>query len=189
MLTTKYADETETRTTHWMMPEMANPMGNIFGGQIMALIDAIAYICAARYANNEQCVTAAMDRLDLHEAVHVGELLTLVARITRTGRSSMDVEINAYAETIGTGQVRLTHTSYLRMVSLQNGKSAEVPRLVCRTALDKARFLQASMRQELQGRYREERDRFVDEFAMMDDAQLDALMAASASAGASGLIK
>ena len=183
MLTTKYADETEVRTTHWMMPEMANPMGNIFGGQIMALVDTIAYMCAARYAANPQCVTAAMDRLDLHEAVHVGELLTLVARITRTGRSSMDVEINAYAENIETGHVRLTHTSYLLMVSLKDGKSAEVPRLVCRTALDKARFLQAQLRQEMQARYRQERDRFVDEFALMDDAQLDTLMTARASAG------
>lgn len=187
MAAIKYADETEVRTTHWMMPDMANPMGNIFGGQIMALIDAIAYMCAARYANNGKCVTAAMDRLDLHEAVHVGELLTLVARITRTGRSSMDVEVTCYAENIDMGQVRLTHTSYLRMVSLRNGTSAEVPRLVCRTALDKARFLQASMRHELQDRHRHERERFVDEFAMMDDAQLDALIAAVHNVNSTGV--
>ena len=174
----KYADESEVRTTHWMMPDMANPMGNIFGGQILAMVDTIAYMCAARYAANPQCVTAAMDRLDLHEAVHVGELLTLVARITRTGRSSMDVEINAYAENIETGHVRLTHTCYLLMVSLKDGKPAEVPQLVCRSSLDKARFVHAKMRQEMQARYRQERDRFVDAFATMDDAQIDALVAA-----------
>lgn len=184
MPTTKNADETELRATHWMMPEMANPMGNIFGGQIMAMIDSIAYMCAARYANNPYCVTAAMDRLDLHEAVHVGELLTLVARVTRTGRSSMDVEVNVYAEDIKTGQQRLTHTCYLLMVSRKDGKATEVPRLVCRTPLDKARFLQASLRQDMQAQYRLEQERFVDSFAMMDDAQLDVLIAERESRGA-----
>lgn len=185
MPATKFADETELRATHWMMPEMANPMGNIFGGQIMAMIDSIAYMCAARYANNPFCVTAAMDRLDLHEAVHVGELLTLIARVTRAGRSSMDVEVNAYAENVETGQLRLTHTCYLLMVSRKEGKAAEVPRLVCRTQLDKARFLQASLRQDMQAHYRQEQERFVDAFATMDDAQLDALIAEREHRGAS----
>jgi uncharacterized protein (TIGR00369 family) len=177
MRISKYADETEVRTTHWMMPEMANPMGNIFGGQIMALVDTIAYMCAARYAANRVCVTAAMDRLDLHEPVHVGELLNLIARVTYAGRSSMEIEINVYAENLETSQLRLTHTCYLTMVSLNDGTSATVPQLICRTSVDKARYLQAKMRREMGMRYRQERDRFVDEFAMMDDAQLDALLA------------
>lgn len=177
----KYADETEMRTTHWMMPEMANPMGAIFGGQIMALVDSIAYMCAARYATNKVCVTAAMDRLDLHEAVYVGELLTLIARITYVGHSSMDVEVNAYAETVETDQLRLTHTCYLRMVSLKDGKPSAVPHLRCRYAVDKARYLQAKMRRNMEAQYRQERDQFVDAFAMMDDAQLDALIAADSS--------
>lgn len=173
----KYADETEMRTTHWMMPEMANPMGAIFGGQIMALVDSIAYMCAARYATNKVCVTAAMDRLDLHEAVYVGELLTLIARVTYVGRSSMDIEVTAYAETVETGQLRLTHTCNLMMVSLKDGKASQIPRLICRTAVDKARYLQAKMRRKMEKQYRLERDQFVDAFAMMDDTQIDALMA------------
>jgi acyl-CoA hydrolase len=160
-----------------MMPEMANPIGAIFGGQIMALVDIIAYMCAARYAANRVCVTAAMDRLDLHEPVHVGELLNLIARITHAGRSSMEVEVNVYAEHVETGQLRLTHTCYLTMVSLKDGKPAEVPRLICRTTVDKARYLQTKMRREMGKRYRQERDQFVDEFATMDDAQLDRLIA------------
>jgi acyl-CoA hydrolase len=178
MRASKYADETEIRTTHWMMPEMANPMGNIFGGQIMALVDTIAYMCAARYAANRVCVTAAMDRLDLHEPVHVGELLNLIARVTYAGRSSMEVEVNVYAENLETSQLRLTHTCYLTMVSLKDSTSAEVPRLVCRTSVDKARYLQTRMRREMGMRYRQERDRFVDEFALIDDTRLDALVAA-----------
>lgn len=178
----KDADTTEVRTTHWMMPEMANPMGDIFGGQIMAMVDTIAYMCAARYAANHSCVTAAMDRLDLHEPVHVGELLNLVARVVYAGRSSMEIEVNVYAENLATSELRLTHTCYLTMVSLKDGASAEVPRLVCRTSVAKARYLQAKLRREIGSRYRQERDRFVDEFAMMGDAQLDALIAAEGHA-------
>jgi len=52
-----------------------------------------------------------------------------------------------------------------------------VPRLVCRASVAKARYLQAKLRREIGLRYRQEGDRFVDEFAMMDVAQLDALIA------------
>ena len=38
-------------------------------------------------------VTAAVDRVDFHEPIHVGELLHVVARIVYVGRSSMEVEI------------------------------------------------------------------------------------------------
>jgi len=106
----KDADTTEIRTTHWMMPEMANPVGDIFGAQMIAMVDTIAYMCAARYAANRSCVTAAMDRLDLQEPLHVGELLNVVARVVYAGRSSMEIEVKVYVENLETSELRLTHT-------------------------------------------------------------------------------
>lgn len=172
----KYADETEVRATQLMTPETANFFGNVHGGVVLRLVDNYAYVCAARYAGTV-CVTAAVDRVDFYEPVHVGELLTLVARINTVGRSSLEVEINVYAEDIPTGAVRHTNSCHLTMVALKDGKPTPVPRLVCRTREDKARCIQAKMRRERGLQYREERDRFLQQFETMDDAELDALLA------------
>jgi uncharacterized protein (TIGR00369 family) len=172
----KYADETEVRAAQLMTPDLANHFGNVHGGQVMHLVDNIAYVCAARYCGGV-AVTAAVDRIDFHEPIHVGELLQVLARIVCVGRSSMEVEITLHAEDIPTGNVRHTNTCHFTMVALKDGKPTEVPRLVCRTRADKSRFIQARMRREMGLRYREERDRFSKQFEELDDAALDELIA------------
>lgn len=178
----KYADETEIRAAQLMGQEWANFFGNVHGGHVLHLVDNIAYACAARYAQTV-CVTASVDRVDFHEPIHVGELLNLVARITYVGRSSMEVEINVFAENLTTGAVRHTNSCHLTMVALKNGKPAEVPRLVCRNREDKARFIQAKMRREMGFRYREERDRFLAQFEEMPDEELDRAIGAEQPPG------
>lgn len=172
----KYADETEVKVAELMTPERANFFGNVHGGHVLSQVDNIAYVCAARYSRMV-CVTAAFDRVDFHEPIHVGELVTFVARITYVGRSSMEVEINVYAEDITTGVARHTNSCHVTMVALRDGKPAQVPRLECRTREDKVRFIQALMRRDLSLRYRTERDTFLTGVDAMSDAELDALIA------------
>jgi acyl-CoA hydrolase len=172
---TKFADETEVRSSQLMTPETVNFFGKVHGGHVLRLMDNHAYVCAARYAGTV-CVTAAVDRVDFYEPINVGELLTLVARINYVGRSSMEVEIDVYAEDIPMGLVRHTNTCQITMVSLVDGKPQPVPRLIPRTREDKARYIQAKMRREMSLKYREERDRFLEQFSGMSDEELDALI-------------
>ena len=172
----RYADDTEMSAAQLMTPEWANFSGNVHGGSVLRLVDDIAYVCAMRYAATV-CVTAAVDRVDFHEPIQVGNLLRLTARICHAGRTSMEVEINIFAEDITTGNARHTNTCYFTMVALVDGLPAPVPRLVCRTREDKARYIQAKIRRMLGQRYREERDRFREQYQAMDDAALDAEIA------------
>jgi uncharacterized protein (TIGR00369 family) len=172
----KHADETEVKVAQLMTPEWANFAGTVHGGFVLRLVDNIAYVCAARYAGMP-AVTAAVDRVDFYEPIHVGELLHAVARIEYVGRTSMEVGIDLYAEEIPTGKTRHTNSCHLTMVAVRDGKPAAVPRLVCRTREDKARSIQAKMRREMGLRYREERDAFLQRYVDMDDAALDALIA------------
>src|SRR5207244_6348781 len=120
----------------------------------------------------------AVDRVDFHEPVRVGELLQVTARINYVGRTSMEVEIDVFAEDITTGNQRHTNSCHLTMVALKDGKPTPVPRLVCRTREDKARYIQAKMRRHMGIQYREERDKFLAQYAAMNDVELDALLAA-----------
>ncbi len=172
----KFADESGVRVSQLMTPEFANFFGNVYGGSVIALADNTAYVCAARYSGNPTCVTAALDRIDFHEPVQVGELLNLVARIVYVGRTSMEVEVTIYAENIPTGAVRHTNSCHIAMVALKDGRPTPVPRLICRTREDKARYIQAKMRRELSRRSQEERDRFLDQYDRMSDDELDRLI-------------
>lgn len=172
----KYADVSEVKVSQLMTLEWANIFGSVHGGRVLHLVDNIAYVCAARYSGNP-CVTAAVDRVDFHEAIHVGELLHLTARINYVGKSSLEVEIDVHAEDITSGAVRHTNSCHFTMVALKDGKPVRVPRLVCRTREDKARYIQAKMRRELGIQYREERNRFIHQFDEMTDAELDELIA------------
>lgn len=173
--TEKFADETEVRAAQLMGTEFANIFGNVHGGQVLHLVDNIAYVCAARYAQTV-CVTASVDRVDFYQPIHVGELLHLVARVCYVGRTSIEVEINVYAENIAAGTTRHTNTCHYTMVSLKDNKPNPVPRLICRTREDKARFIQAKMRREMGLKYRQDRDAFLAQFAQFDDTELDALL-------------
>lgn len=177
----RYADETEVRAAQLMTSEWANFFGNVHGGQVLHLVDNIAYVCAARYSRTV-AVTASVDRVDFHEPIHVGELLHLLARIVYVGRSSMEVEITVHAENIPTGAVRHTNTCHFTMVALKDNRPTRVPRLICRTREDKARYIRARMRRERGLRYREERGRFMEQFEAMSDTELDALIDAGEQA-------
>lgn len=57
-----------------MLPQDANPAGNVHGGVIMKLIDTAAAVVASRHAQSNT-VTASIDRIDFHNPVFVGDLL------------------------------------------------------------------------------------------------------------------
>jgi acyl-CoA hydrolase len=172
----KYADQTEVKAAQLMTPEYANFLGAVHGGHVLRLVDNIAYVCAARFAGNTVCVTAAVDRVDFYKPIRVGELLNLTARINYAGRTSVEVEVDVHAEDIPTGTVRHTNSCHFTMVSLVDGKPTPVPKLVCRTREDKARYIQAKMRREMGLKYRQERDAFLHQFDAMSDEELDALI-------------
>jgi uncharacterized protein (TIGR00369 family) len=171
----KFADETEVRVSELMLPHHANALGNVHGGEMLKLVDSLAYVCAARFCGG-LCVTAAVDRVDFHEPIFVGELLTLVARVVYAGRTSMDVEIEVFAEDIPSGRVRETHRCHGPRVQLKDGRPAPVPRLVCRTREDRLRYAQALLRREVVRHQRAERERLREMLEGMSDEEAGRLL-------------
>lgn len=79
-----------------MMPKDTNAQGTIFGGVILSLIDQAAFVEALRQANHRYG-TVAMDRVEFHEPVHVGDILSLWAETIRIGRTSVRVHVEVRA--------------------------------------------------------------------------------------------
>ncbi len=150
-------DELPPRTlsqTVLMTPETANFAGNVHGGHLLKVLDQVAYSCASRFARH-YCVTAAVDGVWFRRAVHVGELVTFLASVNYTGRTSIEVGIRVEAEDILSGGRRHTTSCYFVMVALdENGKAMPVPQFEPVTDLEKARWAKAEQRraQRLAGR-------------------------------------
>ncbi len=131
-----------------MIPQDANPAGNVHGGVIMKLIDTAAAVAATRHARSN-VVTASIDRLDFHHPVYVGDLLFLKASLNMTGRTSMEVGVRVEAENVITGEVRHTASAYLTFVALEdNGRPREVPPLLVEAEEEVRRNREARIRKE-----------------------------------------
>ena len=131
-----------------MNPEDANPAGNVHGGAIMKLIDNAAGCAAARHARSN-VVTASIDRLDFHNPVFVGDLVTLKASLNFVGKTSMELGVRVEAENLMTGQIRHTASAYLTFVALDsNGRPLPLSSLVLETDEEKRRNQEAKDRRK-----------------------------------------
>jgi len=143
----KRISESQVTLSQLMLPEHANPVGNVHGGVLMKLMDEAGGLCAARHARRPS-VTVAVDSLTFLEPVHVGDLVTFTARLTYVGHTSMEVEVRVEAEEILTGRRRLTNQAYVVYVALgSDGRPAEVPPLILETQDEQRRYEQGRQRQ------------------------------------------
>lgn len=140
-----------------MTPDKANFSGNVHGGTILKYLDEVAYACASRYAGR-YVVTLSVDQVVFRQPIHVGELVTFLAAVNYTGRSSMEIGIKVITEDIRTKVVRHTNSCFFTMVALDDEKKpVKVPTLVPRTDEEKRRYKDAlerrAIRAELAERY------------------------------------
>ena len=132
-----------------MSPDMANFSGNVHGGAILKLLDQAAYACAARYAGR-YVVTLSVDQVTFLQPIHVGELVTLLASVNYTGRSSMEIGIKVITENIREQVVRHANSCYFTMVAVdQHGKPVAVPPLALNNDEQRCRFAAAEQRKAM----------------------------------------
>jgi acyl-CoA hydrolase len=129
--------------TTFVMPHMQNVRGDLFGGELMALVDQAAAVAAIRHAGGP-AVTASIERVDFRERIPVGALVSCVATVDYVGNSSMDITVEVYSERVSSGEKRHTHTAHVVFVAVDDeGKPKRVPRLVPETEDERARYARA----------------------------------------------
>jgi len=132
-----------------MTPDMANFAGYVHGGTILKLLDQVAYACASRYASR-YVVTMSVDQVIFRERIHVGELVTFLAAVNLTGRSSMEIGIKVVAEDIRSQAQRHVNSCYFTMVAVDDdGRPIAVPMLEPGTDKERERFDEAVLRKKL----------------------------------------
>jgi uncharacterized protein (TIGR00369 family) len=139
----------ELAMTVLMTPAMANFSGNVHGGDLLKLLDQVAYACASRYAGS-YVVTLSVDQVTFKQPIHVGELVTFLASVNHVGRTSMEVGIKVVAEDIRTRSVRHTNSCYFTMVAMgEDKKPVVVPPLSLDNDTQRRRFGEAEIRKKM----------------------------------------
>lgn len=138
--------------TQIVMPHMQNVLGDLFGGNLMALVDQAAAVAAIRHAGGP-AVTASIDRVDFRERIAVGALVTCMATVDYVRNTSMDITVEVYAENVATGVRRHTHTAHCVFVAIdEHRKPKRVPRLIPGTPEEHQRYDRAKAHCEKFGR-------------------------------------
>jgi acyl-coenzyme A thioesterase 7 len=94
-----------------MLPDDANPAGNVHGGSILRLIDECSIICASRHVtqsvhvrsehNAPLTALARIDRVNFENPMHIGDLAQVDAKVVGTGTKSMEIQVSKVKTVLG----------------------------------------------------------------------------------------
>jgi acyl-CoA hydrolase len=132
-----------------VLPQDANPLGNILGGRVMHLVDIAAAIAAHRHSNS-YVVTASVDYVDFRNPIRVGELIILKSSVNRVFRTSMEVGVKVFSENVLSGERKHTTSAYVTFVAIdETGQPKPAPALLPESAEDRRRYRDALARRRI----------------------------------------
>lgn len=125
-----------------------NRVARLFGGQLMSWIDVIGAVAARRYAH-AAVTTACVDNLSFIAPAYLNDTLVQEARVTWTGRTSMEVRIDSYVEQMD-GSRQMVNRAYAVFVALdENDQPVPVPPFTPETEEEKAEYQAALERRRI----------------------------------------
>lgn len=145
----KAAIESKAVSTHIVLPDDTNTLGNLMGGRLMYWMDVIAAVSAHRHCGRV-VVTASVNNISFNEPIRLGDFVTLEAKVSRAFGSSMEVFIDVIVEDHTNSTVKKCNEAIFTFVAVdQVGHAIEVPPLIPETESEKQRYDAALRRKQL----------------------------------------
>jgi len=110
------------------MPADVNQNGDVFGGWIMAQVDVAGAIPAMRRARG-RVATVSVNSFLFKQPVSVGDIVSFYGEIVETGKTSIKVNVEVYAERNPTDPVivKVTEATLTYVAITQQGVKRELP--------------------------------------------------------------
>lgn len=135
--------------TEIVLPNDTNSLGNMMGGRLLHLMDKCAAISAQRHTNRV-CVTAAVDNVEFQSAIREGEIVVVESRVNRAFRTSMEVELNVWAENPREETRRKCNRAFYTFVAIdEEGSTVPIPNIDPQTESEKQRYQAAAKRRDI----------------------------------------
>jgi acyl-CoA hydrolase len=80
-----------------VFPNTTNHYDTLFGGTALKFMDEVAFISATRFAK-KRMVTISSDKINFNKAIPSGTIIELVARVSKVGRTSLEVIVDIFLE-------------------------------------------------------------------------------------------
>jgi len=124
--TTKKAEEIQNWTM--VFPNQANPNGNMFGGDLLAIMDTTAAMAAKRYSQLDVS-TVTVEAVHFAKPFMVGDNIKTTAKVVSVGNTSMMVKAEAFKDT-GEDRLEKCVSAYFNLVAFdKNRRPTQVPEL------------------------------------------------------------
>ncbi len=138
-----------TILTDIVLPSETNPIGNMFGGELLARMDRAASISARRHSRRI-VVTASVNHVAFNKMIPVGSVVTVEAKVSRAFKTSMEVYMDVWIEDRESGiKSKANEAIYTFVAVNEMGVPMEVPEIIPETELEKERFAAALRRKQL----------------------------------------
>ncbi|OAD91134.1 MULTISPECIES: acyl-CoA thioesterase [Flavobacteriaceae] len=145
----KTPQQSLTIYTDMVLPSETNPIGNMFGGELLARMDRAASIAARRHSRRI-VVTASVNHVAFNKMIPLGSVVTVEAKVSRAFKSSMEVYMDVFIEDRESGERSLSNEAIYTFVAVDEmGNPVRVPEIVPETELEKKRFVAALRRKQL----------------------------------------
>jgi acyl-CoA hydrolase len=145
----KYPKDSKTIITDLVLPSETNPIGNMFGGELLARMDRAASIAARRHSRRI-VVTASVNHVAFNKMIPLGSVVTVEAKVSRAFKSSMEVFMDVWIEDRENGMRSKANEAIYTFVAVDEvGNTVPVPELIPETELEKERFDAALRRRQL----------------------------------------
>ena len=147
--------ESQSEMVEIVLPNDANPLGNLLGGRLMHLIDIAGALACHRHSRS-YVVTASTDHLDFLAPVHVGDLLILRSSVNRVFHTSMEAGVKVWVENYIAGTKRHVSSAYLTFVAVDSeGRHVPIAPVVPEGEEEMRRYEDAGRRREIRKAERE----------------------------------
>ncbi len=138
-----------TIITDLVLPSETNPIGNMFGGELLARMDRAASIAARRHSRRI-VVTASVNHVAFNKMIPLGSVVTVEAKVSRAFKSSMEVFMDVWIEDRESGiRSKANEGIYTFVAVNEMGNPMPVPPIVPETQIEKQHFDAALRRKQL----------------------------------------
>ncbi len=138
-----------TETTHLVLPNDTNTMGNLFGGQLLKWLDISCAISAHRHCKH-LVVTVAVNHVGFDRPIKLGDFVTIKTHVSRGFSTSMEVWADVWVEDQLTSEkTKVTSAIYTFVAIGPEGRSVVVPDVVPADEEEQKRYDGALRRRQL----------------------------------------
>lgn len=125
-----------------------NPMGTMFGGRVLELMDINAGISCFRFARR-LAITASTEPIDFRSPIFEGDIIEVKSRVVWAGRTSMIVRCEVHAESPKTGERRLCTIGHFNFVAVDDdNRPVPVPALRVSSEIEQQHWAEAAQIRE-----------------------------------------